>query len=191
MRALDSEIRQKVAEVSDGELEVNRAREIADFELRKLQKHLAKIDQYSDATEQFQQSSSEIYGKLVTARSEVEELKKQSIAIDADLEEKDRILSGIVEKELLSEIDDLKSKLLEAGNETKNNIAKLTEERQKQKQLKQTVRVLQNRNIAQLTRLKRQVKDTQQRNRQKNSQLAQLRHNVEQAEQQLKEHYQH
>jgi hypothetical protein len=28
------EIRQKVAEVSDGELEVNRAREIADFELR-------------------------------------------------------------------------------------------------------------------------------------------------------------
>lgn len=47
------------------------------------------------------------------------------LVIDKDPEETERLLSGVLEKELQSEIDHLKSQLLQAGNEAKVNVTKV------------------------------------------------------------------
>ncbi|XP_053405130.1 DNA ligase 1-like [Mercenaria mercenaria] len=125
IKQMDAEIKSLITKVIDKEQEVSQKKENADLEIRNLQKQLEKVENYKENVKQSEQATSTAFNDLQKVKEEVEELKKQKEILDKDPEDTERLVSGVVEKELSSEIEDFKSQLLQGGSDVKLNIIKV------------------------------------------------------------------
>ncbi|XP_077861923.1 coiled-coil domain-containing protein 122-like [Saccoglossus kowalevskii] len=124
---------------------------------------------------------------VTTKLKQVELLRKQLQELKTNSEHTEKMLTGESERILQSEINALKAKEIRVNKEIVQKKEKLKVTQDREAKIKQDIDILQKRNQAQLTRLKRQVKEAQVRNKQWNEEACELETSIAELRNHIKE----
>ncbi|KAI0234614.1 hypothetical protein LSAT2_015081 [Lamellibrachia satsuma] len=124
---------------------------------------------------------------LKMQKHRVDTLRQQKQELVLNTEESRLILTGVSVTRIQKDIEGLKTEVLQLDNKMTCSIQQVESEKDRQRQLKQDIQVLQKRNAAQLTRMRRLLKVSQCHNRQWGEQAKQLERTVSALKRQLEE----
>ncbi|KAL5004694.1 hypothetical protein ScPMuIL_018150 [Solemya velum] len=180
------EIRELVTENENLEQQIKKKTEEKNEEKKISEEYKLKMKLHQEAVDKYE-STAEVFNQLKELTDKVENLRSQYKEMKRDPEQMKQILAGAVESELQLEIDNIKEEKSVIEQRVAQKISQIEKTKDSQKQMEQTVKVLHKRNAAQLTRLKRQLKETQLHSRHWNDQVVQLQWKIAQAKQKLEE----
>ncbi|XP_077988414.1 coiled-coil domain-containing protein 122-like [Glandiceps talaboti] len=168
-----------------------KARVIA--EKKKLEKETKMYEEYIIKMEDHvkivneAESTYPINVELSEELKKVEILRQEKSHLELHPEDSEKIMNGTYERILHSDIKGLKVKQIRMEREARTRMEKLNSEKNRQAQIRQDIDILHKRNQAQLTRLKRQVKEAHVRNRQWNEEACQLERSIAELRQHIEE----
>ncbi|XP_052280324.1 uncharacterized protein LOC127878007 isoform X2 [Dreissena polymorpha] len=179
IKQLDSEITALVKARINQQLQVELAEEETELEIRKLRAQCEKMSAHAHEVDEYEKLHSPVFRELQQAKEDLDKLRLRKAALDKDSGETARILTGTVAMEIRSEVRALQERLRYTQAEAENLRQKIADERAKQGQIRQTMKVLEKRNCAQLTRVRRHVKAVTDLNSQRRAQNNKLRASVD------------
>ncbi|KAK3583520.1 hypothetical protein CHS0354_026106 [Potamilus streckersoni] len=130
-----------------------------EVDLRKLTRSREKVQNHKEKVKEFEESTSFIHEQIKATESKLHELKQQYDEFNQNPKAANDILSGTTSATLERECIQLKKQITVSEEELKQIYTEIKTEKKEQAQIDQAVKVLHKRNAAQLTRLKRQLKD--------------------------------
>ncbi|XP_033751013.1 uncharacterized protein LOC117335164 [Pecten maximus] len=184
--ALRQEVANYVSICEDIQQTVSYKQEEYDLEKSKIESYQLKIADHVRTVDKHENQSDTMI-ELRQLEEDVKGLRNKKIEIELNKEGFGNMKDGTSEKQIADKLSHLKEEL-ETQTKAAEDKTKLTEDlKDQQKLLEQSVLVLHKRNAAQLTRLKRQLKEAQIRKRRWNDQISQLGNVVSDLKKQLLE----
>ncbi|XP_067667611.1 coiled-coil domain-containing protein 122-like [Haliotis asinina] len=139
--------------------------------------YIAKIKTYKTQVNNFEMSLP-AHRKLVELQQRLKDLKKQKEHLSENMDEFISVSTGQRESDIREEIDKVKLETCTWKEEMLRKQKMLEELKHQGEKIQIATTVLHKRNAAQLTRLKRQVREQQLRQRQWHNQSSQLQHTI-------------
>ncbi|XP_064609665.1 coiled-coil domain-containing protein 122-like isoform X2 [Liolophura sinensis] len=170
------------------ELKSRLVREMQEKKLtqEKFQEYRKKMVVHRELTHKYEEEFP-VQKKLREMKLEVTELRNLREGITSNKAETERITSGAAVQDLHQQQQNLEQECQQVEKRIAELKSEIAEQQAKETQITQNTEVLHKRNAAQLTRLKRQLKEVQSHNRQWQEKAAQLRQLVSQVRRHLEE----